>query len=118
MNLGSLLFQSGLHFARRLDPYSCDGFRYGTPESHGLGMGHMQYGLTVYQGRPVLGKNVDDLDVKRLCSEVLGSVRRYRRLFNVKSSTVGLSGSLVGVSIFGPNRPSTGRTCTSKRRGR
>ena len=46
----------GSAFRPKVEPYSCDGFRYGTPESHGLGMGHMQYGLTVYQGRPVLGQ--------------------------------------------------------------
>jgi hypothetical protein len=72
MNLGSLLFQSGLHFARRLNPTVVTGSATERQKAMALAWAICSMVSPYIKDDQFWVKNVDDLDVKRLCSEVLG----------------------------------------------
>jgi hypothetical protein len=72
MTLGSLLFQSGLHFARKLNPIVVTGSATERQKAMGLAWAIFSMVSPYIQNDQLWVKNVGDLDVKRLCSEVLG----------------------------------------------
>jgi hypothetical protein len=72
MTLGSLLFQSGLHFARKLNPTVVTGSATERQKAMGLAWAIFSMVSPYIHDDQLWVKNVGDLDVKRLCSEVLG----------------------------------------------
>jgi hypothetical protein len=72
MSLGSLLFQSGLHFARKLNPTVMTGSATNRQKAMALAWALFSMVSPYIKDDQLWVKNVDDLDVKRLCSEVLG----------------------------------------------
>jgi hypothetical protein len=72
MKLGSLLFQSRLHFARRLNPTVVTGSATERQKAMALAWAICSMVSPYIKDDQFWVKNVDDLDVKRLCSEVLG----------------------------------------------
>ena len=72
MCLGSLLFQSGLHFARKLNPSVMTGSATERQKAMALAWAIFSMVSPYIKDDQLWIKNVDDLDVKRLCSEILG----------------------------------------------
>lgn len=72
MCLGSLLFQSGLHFARKLNPSVMTGSATKRQKAMALAWAIFSMVSPYIKNDQLWVKNVDDLDVKRLCSEILG----------------------------------------------
>lgn len=72
MTLGSLLFQAGLHFARKLNPTVVTGSATERQKALGLAWAIFSMVSPYIEDDQLWVKNVGDLDVKRLCSEILG----------------------------------------------